>query len=157
MDLFEVVVVCTDLLRGQEATDTGLAYAPVSQAHGHHHSVQCFALLHSSTDQFSSAALGEGGGGGVCILGEPLSGPAGRHLAVVNSTRPIAVSATHRSLTGGSPRLMTCELSRVRWLRCCQHNTHHMTVHKKRRRSLPRAENRPQAPFAKSLREESAE
>ena len=27
---------------GHEATDTGLAYAPVSQAHGHHHSVQCF-------------------------------------------------------------------------------------------------------------------
>ena len=25
--------------RGHEATDTGLAYAPVSQAHGHHHSV----------------------------------------------------------------------------------------------------------------------
>ena len=23
--------------RGHEATDTGLAYAPVSQAHGHHH------------------------------------------------------------------------------------------------------------------------
>ena len=30
---------------GHEATDTGLAYAPVSQAHGHHHTVQCFALL----------------------------------------------------------------------------------------------------------------
>ena len=28
---------------GHEATDTGLAYAPVSQAHGHHHIVQCFA------------------------------------------------------------------------------------------------------------------
>ena len=25
---------------GHEATDTGLAYAPVSQAHGHHHT-QC--------------------------------------------------------------------------------------------------------------------
>ena len=25
-----------------EATDTGLAYAPVSQAHGHNHIVQCF-------------------------------------------------------------------------------------------------------------------
>ena len=28
--------------KGHEATDTGLAYAPVSQAHGHHHIVQCF-------------------------------------------------------------------------------------------------------------------
>ena len=28
---------------GHEATDTGLAYAPVSQAHGHNHIVQCFA------------------------------------------------------------------------------------------------------------------
>ena len=27
---------------GHEATDTGLAYPPVSQAHGHHHIVQCF-------------------------------------------------------------------------------------------------------------------
>ena len=26
-------------LAGHEATDTGLAYAPVSQAHGHHHTV----------------------------------------------------------------------------------------------------------------------
>ena len=31
-----------------------LAYAPVSQAHGHHHAVQCFALLHCSADQFST-------------------------------------------------------------------------------------------------------
>ena len=37
---------------GHEATETGLAYAPVSQAHGHHHIVQCFSLLHCSTDQF---------------------------------------------------------------------------------------------------------
>ena len=28
---------CAPLLGGHEATDTGLAYAPVSQAHGHHH------------------------------------------------------------------------------------------------------------------------
>ena len=28
---------------GHEATDTGLAYAPVSQPHGHHHIVQCFS------------------------------------------------------------------------------------------------------------------
>ena len=39
--------------RGHEATDTGLAYAPVSQAHGHHHSTHCCALLHCSADQFS--------------------------------------------------------------------------------------------------------
>ena len=38
--------------RGHEATDTGLTYAPVSQAHGHHHIVQCFSLLHCSADQF---------------------------------------------------------------------------------------------------------
>ena len=37
---------------GHGATDTGLAYAPVSQAHGHHHIVQCFSLLHCSADQF---------------------------------------------------------------------------------------------------------
>ena len=28
---------------GHEATENGLAYAPVSQAHGHNHIVQCFA------------------------------------------------------------------------------------------------------------------
>ena len=28
---------------GHEATETRLAYAPVSQAHGHNHIVQCFA------------------------------------------------------------------------------------------------------------------
>ena len=28
---------------GHEATETGLAYAPVSQAHGHNHIVQCLA------------------------------------------------------------------------------------------------------------------
>ena len=27
---------------GHEATDTGLAYAPMSQAHGHNHIIQCF-------------------------------------------------------------------------------------------------------------------
>ena len=43
---------------GHEATDTGLAYAPVSQAHGHHHSVQCFALLHCSADQFCTTPSG---------------------------------------------------------------------------------------------------
>ena len=29
--------------KGHEATETGLAYAPVSQAHGHNHIVQCFS------------------------------------------------------------------------------------------------------------------
>ena len=42
---------------GHEATDTGFAYAPVPQAHGHHHSVQCFALLHCSAHQTSSVAF----------------------------------------------------------------------------------------------------
>ena len=28
---------------GHEATETGFAYAPVSQAHGHNHIVQCYA------------------------------------------------------------------------------------------------------------------
>ena len=45
---------------GHEATDTGLAYAPVSQAHGHHHVVLCCALLHSSWD-------GGGGGAGAVL------------------------------------------------------------------------------------------
>ena len=31
------------VLGGHEATETGLAYAPVSQAHGHNHIVQCFS------------------------------------------------------------------------------------------------------------------
>ena len=44
--------------RGHEATDTGFAYAPVSQAHGHHHSVQCFALLHCSAYQFCTTPGG---------------------------------------------------------------------------------------------------
>ena len=43
---------------GHEATDTGLAYAPVSQAHGHHHTVQCFALLHCSVEQFCTTPGG---------------------------------------------------------------------------------------------------
>ena len=43
---------------GHEATDTRLAYAPVSQAHGHHQSVQCFALLHCSADHFSTTPGG---------------------------------------------------------------------------------------------------
>ena len=50
--------------RGHEATDTGHAYAPVSQAHGHHHIVQCFSLLHSSADQDR-----RGGGGGTAGWG----------------------------------------------------------------------------------------
>ena len=45
------VTGATYLTKGHEATDTGLAYAPVSQAHGHHHIVQCFSLLHCSADQ----------------------------------------------------------------------------------------------------------
>ena len=32
-----------DSKQGHEATETGLAYAPVSQAHGHNHIVQCIA------------------------------------------------------------------------------------------------------------------
>ena len=40
---------------GHEATDTGLAYAPVSQAHGHHHIVQCVFLV--------ALQLRQGGGG----------------------------------------------------------------------------------------------
>ena len=44
--------------RGHEATDTGLAYAPVSQAHGHHHTVQCFALPHCSADHFCTTPGG---------------------------------------------------------------------------------------------------
>ena len=30
-------------LGGHEATETGLAYAPVSQVHGHNHIVRCFS------------------------------------------------------------------------------------------------------------------
>ena len=41
-----------------EATDTGLAYAPVSQAHGLYHIVQCFSSLHCSADQFCTTPGG---------------------------------------------------------------------------------------------------
>ena len=40
---------------GHEATDTGLAYAPVSQAHGHNHIVQCFPRCTAA--QISSVPL----------------------------------------------------------------------------------------------------
>ena len=43
---------------GHEATDTGLAYAPVSQAHGHNHIAQCFSSLHCSADQFCTTPGG---------------------------------------------------------------------------------------------------
>ena len=43
---------------GHEAADTGLAYAPVSQAHGHHHSAQCFASLHRSAARFCTTPGG---------------------------------------------------------------------------------------------------
>ena len=43
---------------GHEATDTGLAYAPVSQAHGLHHSVQCSASLHRGADRFCTTPGG---------------------------------------------------------------------------------------------------
>ena len=46
------------LVGGHEATDIGLAYAPVSQAHGHHHTVPCFALLHCSAEQFCTTPGG---------------------------------------------------------------------------------------------------
>ena len=54
---------------GHEATDTGLAYAPVSQAHGHNHIVQCFSSLHCSADQFCTTPRGStrGGGGGAFL------------------------------------------------------------------------------------------
>ena len=38
-----VMLCCLGVGAGHEATETGLAYAPVSQAHGHNHIVQCFA------------------------------------------------------------------------------------------------------------------
>ena len=46
------------LNKGHEATDTGLAYAPVSQVHGHNHIVQCFSSLHCSADQFCTTPGG---------------------------------------------------------------------------------------------------
>ena len=51
---FPLVLSCW----GHEGTDTGFAYAPVSQAHGHHHKVQSFALLHCSIDQFCTTPGG---------------------------------------------------------------------------------------------------
>ena len=36
--------------------------SPVSQAHGHHHTVQCFALLHCSANQFCTTPGGRRGG-----------------------------------------------------------------------------------------------
>ena len=46
-------------LEGHEATETGLAYAPVSQAHGHNHIVQCFAV-----GGVGGGFAGQGGTGG---------------------------------------------------------------------------------------------
>ena len=43
---------------GHEATDTGLAYAPVSQAHGHNHIVQCISSLHCSANQLCNTPGG---------------------------------------------------------------------------------------------------
>ena len=62
--------------RGHEATDTGLAYAPVSQAHGHHHSVHVQAANAQSKATWSGTELvcaavqqgetmGQKGGGGL--------------------------------------------------------------------------------------------
>ena len=53
-----VCVLCSKEEGGHEATDIGLAYAPVSQAHGNHHIVQCFSLLHCSADQFCTTPGG---------------------------------------------------------------------------------------------------
>ena len=40
--LFFILNYCR-VPQGHEATETGFAYAPVSQAHGHNHIVQCYA------------------------------------------------------------------------------------------------------------------
>ena len=66
--------------RGHEATDTGLAYAPVSQAHGHHPSVQCFALLHCRVE---GRGGGSKGGAWVGLWGDP-------PLRLTEPTRPCA-------------------------------------------------------------------
>ena len=62
---------------GHEATDTGLAYAPVSQAHGHHHTqfnvLPCCTAAQTSSVPIVALRLplqvaiagGGGGGGGV--------------------------------------------------------------------------------------------
>ena len=43
---------------GHEATETGFAYAPVSQAHGHNHNCSLSCLLHCSVDQFCTTPGG---------------------------------------------------------------------------------------------------
>ena len=53
---------------GHEATETGLAYAPVSQAHGHNHIVQSFACC---------GAGGEGGHGDLGLRRFEAGGVAG--------------------------------------------------------------------------------
>ena len=50
--------IVTTPYTGHEATENGLAYAPVSQAHGHNHIVQCFSSLHCSADQFCTTPGG---------------------------------------------------------------------------------------------------
>ena len=92
------VCMCVQGAMGHEATDTGFAYAPVSQAHGHHHSVQCFALLHCSADQFCTTPGGVcGGGGGGSVSGcLPLAAPIGLSplliLTLCGSERVFVVS-----------------------------------------------------------------
>ena len=57
--------------RGHEATETGLAYAPVSQAHGHNHIVQCVSCCTAAQTSsvppqvVAESRVRKGGGGGL--------------------------------------------------------------------------------------------
>ena len=105
---------------GHEATDTGFAYAPVSQAHGHHHTVQCFALLHCSADQFCSVAPWGGGGAGVVGAPGPAESPPPwtdfrRRTSAVRTNEFVAVlrsksdDANGGRLGGGRVRRLTAQ------------------------------------------------
>ena len=60
---------------GHEATETGFAYAPVSQAHGHNHNCSMSCLLHCSVDQFCTTP----GGFWLCIGSAPLDSEVSSH------------------------------------------------------------------------------
>ena len=95
-------------IQGHEATDTGLAYAPVSQAHGHNHIVQCCSSLHCSADQYI-----QGGGGGLRGCCSPGSWPCRSTSRPRRSTKPLCWPPV--SVSPGSRAAGRGTLSSAQW------------------------------------------
>ena len=83
---------------GHEATDTGLAYAPVSQAHGHHHTQ--FNVLPCCTA--AQTRQGEGGGGtGPChMCYQTIASGAGARI-LLSSMGPSLALGQHLAMAAG--------------------------------------------------------